>query len=196
MLGSKTLLVSTIFSVAFSITSANAQAFGVEKGQSLEGLTIKRDFGDGVYEVTVPSPHSEFEAYAVRATPETGVCTVRGVGKNHENDRYGISVQNAFSSLRSVLESRYNKHEFGDVLRSGAIWDGREYWVMALRQNERIFEAVWAAKYQSDLPDGLDEIILRVSAVSKDTAYIILQYRFNNDEECSRVLSKKDEGGL
>jgi len=185
-----------IFTFVFSATAVSAQAFGIEMSKPLSELEVTDDLGDGFFIVVAPRPHSEFESYVVVATDETGVCMVRGVGKDHDNDRFGLSVRDSYSSLRSALKKRYGKYERVEFLRSGALWDDSDEWVMSIRQNERAHQAVWEEKSGSELSAGLKDIILEVSATSSDTSWIALQYRFDNMDECDRILAEQDESGL
>ena len=196
MLRSPFNMAVIITALSFSATSAAAQAFGIDKATPLSELDVSKDLGTGSYVVAAPSPHSEFETYVVQATDQTGVCLVRGIGKDHDNDMFGVSVRDKFSSLRSALEDRYGDYERVEFLRSGALWDGQDEWVMSIRQNERAHQAIWAQEYGSDLPTALNQIILNIAATSSDSSWIGLQYTFDNHDECERVLAKQDEEGL
>jgi hypothetical protein len=169
--------------------SAIAQAFGIQQGLSVDELDVVEDLGTGRYVVNVPKPHSEFEVYVVTASDTEGVCLVRGVGKDHDNDRYGQSVRTAFDKLEGALEARYGDFERADFLNAGALWDEADEWVMAIHQSER-------AQYGSDLPDSIVEIILNVDAVSGSSAWIGLQYRLANFDDCQQELEALDSQGL
>lgn len=173
-----------------------AQGFGIQQGMSVDELDVVEDLGTGRYVVNVPSPHSEFALYVVWASDGHGVCLVRGVGKDHDNDRYGQSVRTAFGKLEGALEERYGDFKKRDFLNAGALWDGANEWVMAIRQSERVYQSVWEAQYGSDLPDSIVEIILNVDAVSGSSAWIGLQYRLANFDDCQRELDALDSQGL
>ena len=179
-----------------SATGASAQAFGIEKGTPIESLEVVREVSEFNFSVTVPKPHSEFESYTVFATPEAGVCSVKGIGKDHDNDRYGSSVRSAFTDVSSALTGIYGASKNYDFIKNGALWDGGEEWVMSIRQNERFYSTFWTEDKQSDLPEGLNAISLSVSALSSDLAYIVLGYEFDNMDECIRIRDSQDEGGL
>jgi hypothetical protein len=173
-----------------------ARGFGIQQGTSIEELDVVEDLGTGRYVVNVPSPHSEFESYVVWASDSHGVCLVRGLGKDHDNDRYGQSVRAAFDKLESALEERYGDFRKGNFLNAGALWDETDEWVMAIRQSERVYQSVWDAQYGSDLPDSIIEIILNVDALSSSSAWIGLQYRLANFDECQQKLETLDSQGL
>ena len=175
---------------------ALAQGFGIEQGTSVEELDVVEDLGTGRYAVNVPSPYSEFEAYVVWASDTQGVCLVRGAGKNHDNDRYGRSVRTAFDRLERALEERYGEFGKGDFLNAGALWDEADEWVMSIHQSERAYQSVWDAESGSELPDSIVEIILNIDAVSSSSAWIGLQYRMANFDECQQELEALDSQGL
>ena len=175
---------------------AFAQAFGISMGDQIASISIQEDLGNNLYRIAVPSPHPEFETYVLEATPETGACMVRGVGKDHENDAYGLSVRAAFAGLSKALVERYGQREVVDFLRSGALWKDTDEWVMSLRQNERAYQEIWETEYNSSLPDTMSEIILGVSASARDDSYVVLQYRFSNFEACKAIREQTNNSGL
>lgn len=189
-------MVITIVCLLMMPASALAQAFGIQQGMSVDKLDVVQDLGTGQYVVNVPKPHSEFETYVVSASDAEGVCLVRGVGRNHDNDRYGQSVRTAFGKLEGALEDQYGDFTKRDFLNAGALWDETDEWVMAIRQNERVYQSVWQAQFGSDLPDSVVEIILNVDAVSGSSAWIGLQYRLANFDECQQELEALDSQGL
>jgi hypothetical protein len=194
----------TRFTVALTIllclstTGASAQGFGIEMGMPVESLDILEEIEKEpyTYAIAVPKPHSEFERYLVIAPPETGVCKVWGIGKNHDNDSYGTSVKAAFSILLTALESRYRDYKLYDFIRSEGIWDGPDEWVMSLRQSERTYIAFWTEDSKSNLSEGLEAISLGVMSLDRDTAYIVIQYEYDNIDECTQIIRDQDAGGL
>ena len=170
----------------------SAQAFGIEEGTSISSLEIIQDIGDDLYTVSVPSPVSGFETYAVLATEEAGACQVRALGENYERDGYGSDVRGRFQELKTLLDQKYGDGEFLDRLRPGALWDESDEWVMSLRQNERFYVAEWGVNEEG----GLDNIIMSVRALSSNTSYIILQYTFSNYEDCELKALEEDASGL
>lgn len=175
--------LSTLFVIA-QTGLASAQAFGVQMGQKAENLKTLENLGNGSYKINAPLPHPEFEGYVAVVGPTTGVCLVRGVGKNHANDKFGLSIRQKFTELETALQKNYGRFLKTDFLRSGSIWRESSEWVMAIKQNERAYEAAWDKTEGSKLPDGLTEIILYVAAADSSTSWIGLQYRFSNNSAC------------
>jgi hypothetical protein len=174
-----------------SSAPAAAQAFGISAGDKVETLDVVRDIGEGKYLVNVPSPHPEFEVYRVTASDTAGTCLVVAAGVDHDRDRYGDSVRAAYEKVAAAIDKRYGKGLEYDHLRSGALWDDRDEWVMAIAQNERSLQMAWTPEYGSDLTDDITEILLTVNASSSSSSYLHLQYRFANYDACSAEISSQ-----
>jgi hypothetical protein len=170
--------------------------FGIAPGAALESLKIEREISTGRYVIEVPNRHPEFEFYIVTATPAAGVCSVSGIGKDHDNDRFGIDVREAFSTLREQLERRYGQGEEIMFLRRGALWDSSDEWVMSIRQNERAHQMSWENVVQSVVGSEINDILLTVNANSSSSSYVTLQYRFLNIEACRAEIDQTSEDAL
>lgn len=174
-----------------------AQVFGIEAGQKIESLDIIDDIGDGLYSVEVPTPVSKyFEEYVVLATPKAGVCMVRGIGKTIYNDAYGEKLRRDFSELRKLLERNYGNSELVSFLKNGALWDEPREWTMALRQGERIHQAEWDNEVGSTFAVDMEDIILSAKALSSDSSWIALQYRFSNIRDCRAEIDLELQDAL
>lgn len=173
-----------------------AQAFGIQAGAAISSISVKENLGNGSYLITVPTPHPEFSDYVAVASDATGVCLVRGVGKSHDNDRFGNDVRDAFSSISKALGGKYGEHAHYDFLRIGSIWKDSDEWVMSIVQNERIFQDVWDGESKSVMPEDISEIILGVSAQNSSSSYLVLQYRFSNYEKCNADNAEMANSGL
>lgn len=190
--------IGAVFALLYSITPAvlSAQAFGIDMGASLSDLSGAEYAGNGTYFINAPRPHSEFESYIVTLTETTGVCMIKGIGRYHSNDRRGESVRRAFKSLEHILNENYGAGDHIDWLRPEALWDGSNEWVMALRQNDRIFVTEWKEELGAELPGEISSIGMFVAATGPGTSFIILQYQFSNFEECDREIKAQDASGL
>ena len=192
----KDIILALYISAIFFPSAALAQAFGISMGENPAALNNHEEIQNGVHTVSAPNPHSEFESYIVKASDSHGVCMVRGIGKDHTNDRFGQSVRQSFQALEAVLESNYGLFLKNDFLRSGALWDGSEEWVMAIRQNERVYQSVWDNDEKSELPANIQSIILAVNATSSSSSWVVLQYTFINHDDCQDELTQIEASGL
>lgn len=142
--------------------------------------------------ISPPRSVTGFEGYAVYATPQTGVCMIKAIGADFERDGYGTNVRDRFEELNGLLNNKYGTGELLDYLRAGALWDEVDEWVMAIRQNERFYQAEWLVGDDN----GIDDIIMAIRALSSNTSYISLQYRFANMEDCRAEAQEVEAGGL
>lgn len=174
-----------------------AGPFGINKGQPIGSLKgLRRGDGDGVYTILVPLPNAEFEAYGVLATPEDGVCRVWGMGRDHPHDRYGMSVRSAFDTLRAALTTKYHIGRISNYLKPDALFKEDNEWVMAIKQNERVYASYWNSDNSNDLGQGISIISLEIKASFSDNAYLELDYMFDNFESCEAHLATKTGDGL
>jgi hypothetical protein len=177
-------------------TVANGQALGVRMGDPVNKYAGKWS-SEGVYEIRVPEPNSEFESYLAFATPSAGICKVVAVGKTHKNDDYGTGVRAAYEVLRAALTARYGRNKSFDFLRSGALWDEPREWVWSIYKDERTLSTFWDAEEQSTLPSSLQAVALEVnSARPTSGAYLSLGYEFSNMASCKGALTARDNRGL
>ncbi len=59
------------------------------------------------YSVYPPNPHSLFASYLVYVHDELGVLKIAGMGKTHENDKYGQAVRDDFDRVVKSLDGKY-----------------------------------------------------------------------------------------
>ena len=174
--------------------AAFAGPFGIEMGAGIENYEVKEP-GPKPMLLSVPKPHPLFEHYAVWHSTATGICRVIGISEPFRNDRYGEELRTQFGRVRAALDAKYGNSETIDMLKPGALWTEPDDWVMAIRQNERMFGAYWPDPdpVQSD---DLGYIELVVSTLSSDTAYMVLRYDTTTFEDCERAIAERQESAF
>jgi hypothetical protein len=180
-------------------TQAMAGVFGIEMGTPLSRLDVvkvRKTAPLGIYEINVPKPNSEFEAYMVVLTPKTGVCKIMGIGKDHPGDISGAEIRGVYSHLSDALTEKYGKHKTFDFIKAGSIWKDEGDFAMSLYQKERTLETFWDAEEASTLPSDLSSIDLQVTASSRSSTYLTLAYEFSNWDQCSQAREESDTSGL
>ena len=178
---------------------ATAQAFGVRMGDPVSQYSGSLSGADSPFHfsITVPTPNNEFEAYVAVATPQTGICKVSGLGKNHDGDDFGTTTMSSFRSLGSALTTRYGKPEAFDFLDSDAVWKKPDEWNWAVFKKERQIASYWlASNAETNLPGGLEAVTLEVESLRRNNAYIVLTYEFSNFERCLAVMDSVNARGL
>jgi hypothetical protein len=189
-------ILGVIIAVFYAAAAYAEGPFGVVPGTKIEDLNIEREISPGRFLIEVPRGHSEFEAYFVVASDAQGVCLISGIGKEYDNDRFGVNVRKSFDRIRGQLERRYGGGRENFFLRDGAVWDSPNEWVMSIRQNERSHQLVWERGVNLAAEGSIMEILLTVNASSSDSSYLTLQYRFTNFEACRKELESAEEGSL
>lgn len=174
-------------------TQAEAGPFGLEMGQSMDGLDVTPldSSPHNFVAYKVPKPHSAFVAYGLLAPPSTGLCRIIAVGKDIETSSFGLELQARFDKIASQIDRVYGPHEKKDFLFSGSVWDDRDDWMMALKRKERVLQASWDEESGAKLKDGIVEILLTAVADRMDTGSLRLQYRFTNTEACETWLDEE-----
>ncbi len=176
-------------SLIFTASAGHAQPFGIGMDTPLNELNVdeSRELNDinRYYLSSVPRSHNEFEEYVVTLGETTGVCSILANGKIYNNDAYGTGVKRAFDSIRSQLESGYGSSQLASGMREkGGIWASEDNWVFAIRQNERVHEALWLAQTGATMKDNVAAIKLQVLALTRNSAFLQISYQFDNFAKC------------
>lgn len=148
---------------------------------------------------SAPKPHPAFENYALVIGDVSGLCQVRGLGKDIKTSRHGIQLKTAFTDLEATLTEMYGPAEKMDKLLPGSIWKDPEDWMMGMVQEERFLFARWPQKEGGKLkgePEGIESVALVARAKSSDTGYLILEYSFTNNKQCSEEESGRQKSAL
>jgi hypothetical protein len=177
----KKLLISIfIFSFAF-INTAHADPFGLSMGMSKQELGKMEQVSTNSYRLnSVPNPDPNFSDYIVMVGDKSGLCRIRALSLKISTNGYGSEVKDKFESLENALNERYGKHKKQDMLLPKSKWNEPKDWMMGLLKEERFLESFWDAKEGSNLPDNVQSILLRATAVTTDKGMIILEYIFEN----------------
>lgn len=196
-------LALLVVTFAFVAPAQASEPFGIPLGTTVSSLDVVRGSSNHLYNVEVPSPHPEFHTYWVQATPRNGTCLIRGIGRSYD-DGSGEFVRQAFDRLRAQLALKYGESKLASFSTSWSIWDPEDKWVSQLRDETRVHQARWSEADESKLSSDLVEILLTVDTPrsdneywvhpkDKEVAYLTLQYKFLNYEDCqSEVGEEKD----
>lgn len=150
----------------------------------------------GVYVLdTPPKPHPQFERYVVKISDKTGLCWIKGVGKDIPTNGHGIQLKSEFDDFEKKLDERYGSHKRTDFLVSGSLWDDPQYWMRGLQKEDRYLYSVWG-KGKKPLPNELSEIGLFAGATSGENGYLTLEYSFTNKKSCDRDVETQKDVGL
>jgi hypothetical protein len=179
--------------------SASAQPFGISMGtQQASFLITERDIQPGLHEVSsVPRPHSEFVKYFIVAGYEAGVCAIRAKGKFYSNDTEGKAVKAAFQTVKSQLDSAYGLSRTDYYIKPESDLGEDQLWVKSIAEYDRIHRAIWDLKSDAEMKNDVVAIALLVQAyASSEEAYLSLEYRFSNYEDCQKEITNSDVNAL
>ncbi len=175
-----------------------AAPFGLTQGMTLKELGGKPDpLRDRMYRFeTVPKPHSAFESYVLQIGRQSGLCYIKGVGKNVETSVYGTDLQVAFQVMRDRLVSVYGVPDAErDELLTGSIWREPNDWMMSLLKEERLRFSHWKLANRDDAKD-IQTIFLYATALSTDTGFISVEYYLSNHDQCEKEIANSENDAL
>lgn len=161
--------------------------FGLDMGLSLDDVKkvckIEHIENDA-YKVTPPKANGLFKTYIVWIDPEYGIHGIRAISENITTNDNGTELKLRFEDIVESVGNKYGKYKRTDN-NSNGIFSKPQYFMYTLREGSRELSAVWAKKYQSQLPDYIFGI--RVDAVADKSllnggSYVIMEYSFSNSD--------------
>lgn len=178
-----------------AVNAGGGGPFGLEKGMTLEQIAAgPGEIAPGVYSLnSVPKPHSAFETYVAKVGQKSGLCLLKGIGRDISTNVYGEQLEGEFNKLKDRLQEIYGTPKVTDMLYAGSIWDEPKDWMMALVQQERVLQAVWEPKSNVG---GLEMIGLAAKPNGTDSGYLILEYHFTNKTECEAEIARREDAAL
>lgn len=142
----------------------------------------------------VPKPHSAFDFYVLKVTPDHGLSWIKAVGKNVKTSCYGIELKSAFESMLARLSKVYGEADVSDFLMYESIWSEPRDWMQALEKGERVLLAKWGDDQSVVLKDHIKFVWLTASAVNDELGYISVEYEFNNGAAAdSEIFDMEDD---
>ncbi|MDO6560156.1 hypothetical protein [Paraglaciecola chathamensis] len=179
--------------------------FGLKKGLTKEEIELMTGVSldpvasrKNIYiSSTLPKPHRAFNNYVLTIGKTTGLCSVRAVGKDIVTSGYGIQIKTEFNSLESVLTEIYGIGKKTDQLLPDSIWKDADNWMMGMVKKDRYLFTQWEGKAKTQpLENQLKQIILAAQANNSSSGYLLLEYIFNNSEQCDNEEKLTDKDSL
>ena len=139
------VLISFCSLKAFSQTGDGP--FGYDIGANVDSYSdcTSMDGNPGYYRCTAPAkPHPDMEMYLVQAFPSTGVCLIKGIGKDIDENGWGSTTKAAIDRIVTQIESVYGSStDETDLLMPTSIWDENDEWLMGIKQDDRYYFYTW-----------------------------------------------------
>lgn len=191
------IITATYLSLMCLASSVFADsAFGIKYGGELPKGAVPTDDAGKFRVVSPPNPHSLFEDYVVRYTPETGVCHIQGYTKTFEPDKYGTKAKDAYDSLVASLGKKYGPNgDKWEVLMPDALWDEPDEFAMSLHEGDRKHARWFTPKANSKRE--FDYVQIVILGLDSSSTYIHLSYQNENlFKECKETISESDNSSL
>ena len=172
--------------------------FGIAIGQSIEsiGKTSKLD-KPGLYIVDAPpKPSSAFETVVIVAFPETGVCQIRGVSADFENDSAGLRARGAVDELAEAMATKYGPAKKTDACYGSDSLCQSNYWMMTLSDNQRFYGYAFNGRDGVYRDTHISSVDLNLQGKNLNTSYILLEYKGDNTVACERAMKKAKADAL
>ena len=162
--------------------------FGIAMGSPIAEVEDAKALDKpGFYQVaSPPKGHPDFESVVLIAYPQTGICLIRGIGKNLESDGAGIEIRSKVDNLAAALDTKYGKSEKADACAGGDVQCSGEFWMMTMSGGERAYAYQWN-KPTNATKIGIGEITVAAQAADIQTSYPILEFRSNNKDACLKA---------
>lgn len=178
--------------------ASEARPFGLRQGMSAEELgAAATPIGDGMYKLTsVPVPHPAFEFYVAQVSPRTGVCYVKGVGKQVRANGDGAALRSRFTSIRDEISAAYGRYRSVDMLLSDSMWAGPRDWMAALAERQRLLFAQWNTETRATLRPHLTTVFVAANAKTSEAGYVVVEYYFDNEPGCQQEIDASAEAAL
>jgi hypothetical protein len=139
----------------------------------------------GLYSTSSPpNSHPDFEQVVVEAYPSTGVCMIRGIGKNNEGDGSGSAVKIQIGNLADALATKYGPYESVDLCSAGDIACQGEFWMMNLGNGGVLWGKKWEKKNQNMATAGIGSIFVTAAAQDINTSYAVLEFSSSDEKGC------------
>lgn len=166
-----------------------AGPFGLNMGMTLEDVTKAcggnepKYISDDRYYIQPVKSHPLFEDFVVWISKTEGLYYIKGISREIQANSYGTEVKQEFAKLLSPLERKYGKFSKVDKISSDTIFQDEKYWMAAVAEGSRTYEANWSDEDNFEKFDGLTTISVGVKTQATyitDKAYIWIEYGFAN----------------
>lgn len=170
--------------------------FGLEKGVTISdieamvgtSLSVANENQNLYIISSAPKGNPEFESYLLMISPTIGLCQIRAIGKSVTTNRFGHQIKSNFEGLQASLKSVYGAPKTLDQLLYGSIWKDSSDWMMSLYKKERYLISEWSSSEAAPLSNDIESVNLEARATGSSSAFLYLQYSFNNLSTCNEEI--------
>lgn len=172
--------------------------FGFEMGQSIRDVVgAEKIDAPGLYRVnSPPKSHSDFEAIILEAYPDTGICKIRGIGRDLLGDGAGASIRGKVDDLAKALETKYGAPRKSDRCIADRIKCDPSFWMMTLDDNERVYAYLWESQSEGMKAANIGEIAVGAAATNIQDSYPILEFYSADASACEAARNSSSADAL
>jgi len=169
-------------------TPVGGGPFGIDLSRGLAGLDVaprQQTDPPGLYTLnSVPAPHSDFEAYAVVAHADVGICEIRAASSSRQ-DQHGVHSRQVVDRLAAALSTRYGEPRKLD--RCGGYSCDAEFWTMQLSEGSRTYGYEWTSPREQPGSMRPRSVSLSVQAPDIIQTFVRLDYEFGDARRCEQA---------
>jgi hypothetical protein len=172
-----------------STKNVNDGPFGIAMAGAIDDVPGAEPFDKpGLFKVgNPPKSHPDFESVVLVAYPDTGICQIRGIGRDLANDGSGSLIQSKIDSLSDALTTKYGKPETIDGCSGGDIACDSQFWMMTLLGGDRVYGRKWTLPNDMMKRNKVSEIYLVGNASDIQTSYPILEFHSADKSACKKA---------
>jgi len=143
--------------------------------------------GQGQFKlINPPKPHSSLKEYSVVISPNYGLSIINAFSSNISTNSNGSEARIAFEAMLQRLTAVYGQSALTDDLFDAN--PNESNWLQSIIEGKRFLFAIWGKDKGSILTDSIRNIFLGVEAFDPYSAYIKVQYVFENYDEARNEL--------
>lgn len=168
----------------------NEGPFGIKKGMNWAELqpynpTLKSGWA---FELSsVPIPHEFFITHVVFLSKETGVCEILSYSNIVTTSEDGEDLKLKYESIKQGISDKYGPPTTDvDLINEDSQWKSKNNWMMSVMTKDRRHRAYWISSENRKFPNGIDTISLEVGAININNGVLLLNYEFDNLQECKK----------
>lgn len=170
--------------------------FGLNQGMShtdissLGGRVQLSHIDDDRYLIVPPKRHPSFEQYVVWLNENHGIYYIKATGTTIKSSDYGTELKSEFHNVLAPLEKKYGTFTLIDTIAPDFILSDEQYWMHALRNGARTYQAYWEAPDNSPKYNDIEEIRLGIKSPNSysNEGYIWIEYKFSNADEAQESV--------
>ena len=183
------ILLATLIAFTGSVNAQPATPFGLEAGQSIEGLEcVKGELLYSYVDCIVPKPHPIInEGYAVNYHPVTGIYRVFAISVTIPDDHYGLKVTKLIDKVAGQIASRYGEWDRFVDENMDVEYTRPEQWAGGVYRNNRFYIYGWLDVAQH----GLESIGVWANADARGGTWVSVEFVFTNKEEVERLTDEE-----